>query len=668
MGRPRLHAFHIALQLLLRFTGRSSLVAAETLPKEQEAIASQTSSHKRLVRSERGGEDANAEEAFSATPFVVDADPATLRWQPKTISVILPCAEEREYAVKTVEAVFNSTPRDVLREIVVVDDGSQPPLAQSHLHESFRRQYNVRVLRHEQTVGLIGAKKTGGDAARGDILVFFDCHVAPQKDWYKSFIRLIGENYRRVVVPQITSLDIDTWTQHRGSSGMSKCYLTWDCDFKWFDSDDPYIAVISGGLLGMSRQWFKETGGYDEQMMGWGGENLDQSLRTWLCGGEIMNAADSQVAHMWRVASDKRTVSRYQHVGDSGRNRARAVYAWYGEFAEKLNHFRSFVREDVNGEPWYGNISNILDVKKRLGCRPFPWFLRRFRHIYEDAGLIPKEVFMLRDASTGKCLRYLGDEGTAGNGWGAAKLSKCDPSKGSNFWHVANPNRRGTCCAGLRAWNTDQCIVEFGKNQVTTSVCDVSGRNLGQAYKLSSSGQLRIHDTCLDVQDAKLVSQPCSSTRTRWEKMAAQEPLETTLYHQARTEHPEVFSLLDRQLAEIGGPAENEARACGEVHGGCFQLFAHEETSHAGARTCLDEDLQLSSDLNGCMTFLFQDSTLRPITDRAVCLDRWNDQDPLTWGTYSCHAGETQRFEKTQKDSKDVFCNAHNECFATKAI
>ena len=46
---------------------------------------------------------------------------------------------------------------------------------------SLREQ--VRVVRLERRSGLIQAKQAGGDAAVGDIVVFFDCHVAPQKDW-----------------------------------------------------------------------------------------------------------------------------------------------------------------------------------------------------------------------------------------------------------------------------------------------------------------------------------------------------------------------------------------------------------------------------------------------------------------------------------------------------
>ena len=44
---------------------------------------------------------------------------------------------------------------------------------------------------------------------------------------------------------------------------------------------------MSGGLLALSRRWWEETGGYDTKMVAWGGENIDQSLRSWLCGGRI---------------------------------------------------------------------------------------------------------------------------------------------------------------------------------------------------------------------------------------------------------------------------------------------------------------------------------------------------------------------------------------------
>lgn len=59
----------------------------------------------------------------------------------------------------------------------VISSPGNPPLSATHLNEDVQKKFKVLIKRHEQTVGLIGAKKTGGDAATGDVIVFFDCHV-----------------------------------------------------------------------------------------------------------------------------------------------------------------------------------------------------------------------------------------------------------------------------------------------------------------------------------------------------------------------------------------------------------------------------------------------------------------------------------------------------------
>ena len=185
-----------------------------------------------------------------------------------TLSVVLPCAMEHRFMRPTARSVFAATPPDILHEIIVVDDGSTPPLAPTFPDAA---SYKVRIVRHEATLGLIGAKKTGGDAATGDIIVFFDCHVKPAAGYWEPFVAHVAENYRRVVVPTITSLDVTTWVESsrpRGGGGMSKCYLTFDAEFKWTNDATAFVPVMSGGLLAMSRRWWAETGGYDAEMHG----------------------------------------------------------------------------------------------------------------------------------------------------------------------------------------------------------------------------------------------------------------------------------------------------------------------------------------------------------------------------------------------------------------
>jgi glycosyltransferase involved in cell wall biosynthesis len=473
----------------------------------------------------------------------------TLSWTPQTLSVVLPCAGEGEFALNTVRSVFENTPPEVLHEIIVVDDGSEPALGKTHLQSTVRDKYRVKLIRHKKTVGLIGTKQDGGIAASGDIIVFFDCHVAPQPGWHSSFLRLVGENYKRVVVPMITDLDISTWTQRSFSAGMAKCYLTWDADFKWFNSDDPYVPVLSGGLLGISRRWWNMTRGYDEHMHGWGGENLDQSLRTWLCGGEIMMAQDAHVAHMWRVANDARTHPKYDVPANAAqKNRMRAAVAWFGEYAEKLRQFPELRADekDPDGGPWYGDISNIVSVRTDLKCKSYSWFMHRFKHVYEDAGLIPRETFRLRSGpsstsglAVGECLTYMGQAGTSPDGKGVAQMMPCDERNERQRWHGANRDTAKadqSCCSSLRAWNTDQCINTAENGQVHTFVCDVSGATSGQAWQLTSDGRMMqqgyVSSSCIDADDG-LKLQSCKSGHGIWIKEHPLEPIESRLYRQA---------------------------------------------------------------------------------------------------------------------------------------
>lgn len=115
-----------------------------------------------------------------------------------------------------------------------------------------------------------------------------------------------------------------------------------------------YMGMLSGGLAGLSRFWWLESGGFDSKMMGWGGENIDQGVRMWVCGGEIVAAPHSQVAHMWRTHSAK-TSAHYKRVGDTLFNRARAIKAWLQEFSDKLYDYPAFAsRKAAGGEHWIG--------------------------------------------------------------------------------------------------------------------------------------------------------------------------------------------------------------------------------------------------------------------------------------------------------------------------
>lgn len=42
-------------------------------------------------------------------------------------------------------------------------------MSQTHLTEDVQKKHKVKIVRHDETVGLIGSKKDGGDAATGGL-------------------------------------------------------------------------------------------------------------------------------------------------------------------------------------------------------------------------------------------------------------------------------------------------------------------------------------------------------------------------------------------------------------------------------------------------------------------------------------------------------------------
>jgi len=85
------------------------------------------------------------------------------------ISVVIPSFNRPKRTRAAVQSVCNQTAPP--NEIIVVDDGSEPPLHQDDLGPV---NAAVRIIRHERNRGAAAARQTGVDAAQGDYVAFLD--------------------------------------------------------------------------------------------------------------------------------------------------------------------------------------------------------------------------------------------------------------------------------------------------------------------------------------------------------------------------------------------------------------------------------------------------------------------------------------------------------------
>eukprot|EP00929_Paragymnodinium_shiwhaense_P059851 TRINITY_DN29943_c0_g2_i1.p1 TRINITY_DN29943_c0_g2~~TRINITY_DN29943_c0_g2_i1.p1 ORF type:complete len:661 (+),score=126.89 TRINITY_DN29943_c0_g2_i1:152-2134(+) len=495
-----------------------------------------------------------------------------------TISVVIPCLNETSNMVNTVRRFCERTPRHLLEEIIVVDDGSKPFLRDILSRAHLDTHCNLRVLRHDVAKGLMVAKQTGGDAARGEFIGFFDCHVCPNKIWYEEVIQLLKQKTRRLVVPQIGDLNMSSWDEREHGALTAKCYMSWNGEFWWYEDESDYIPAISGGLVATTREWWVLSGGFDKGMRGWGGENTEQSLRVWLCGGDIVRAKSSRVAHMWRTNDEPATVAKYSMTHVQTDNLARQAALWYDQFKFV---FRSG-SVDLDGF----DVAESAQRKVQLGCKPFVYFLHRFRKLYRDGGMLPKEVFKIRAAGTENCIQRWGDnfhmtncrnanffhggnwvppdmvlpvptetppapkEKVVCGGHSATSCDLCPRGHGSSWcnadcaWafgqcidkarydELLQHRKQEPCCSGIRQWRALECFDRLDANGPFAYACDLVGSNGNQQYRFDDEGRIvHFSGQCVSTGEGNALQSAACDSATRWEQIETFEPAETKLYY-----------------------------------------------------------------------------------------------------------------------------------------
>ena len=241
------------------------------------------------------------------------------------VTVVVPYFEAPEALALTLAGLEGQTYPRELFEVVVVDDGSDPPLELDQ-----PTPLRVRVIDQKDLgFGAARARNNGARAAAGDILLFLDCDMVPEAEWLASHARwhhaacdLMTLGFRRHV--DFEGIDADAV---RGRPGSLEELLAerpvqrpeWierrmeRTDELTADSDDIFRVVTSGNF-GMSAAFFAEVGMFDESFTQWGAEDIEFGWRAYALGAVL---APERGALCWHqgpgaVLSESETVSLQQ--------------------------------------------------------------------------------------------------------------------------------------------------------------------------------------------------------------------------------------------------------------------------------------------------------------------------------------------------------------------
>lgn len=349
--------------------------------------------------------------------------------------------------VRTVWSVINRTPKNLLKEVILVDDFSDKAYLGQTLRDYIDIYWNtlpnhtidkayhgnssnndklddgdlVKLIRLPHRMGLIKARLEGARKAKGDILLFLDSHCEVTDLWLEPLAQRIKEDNKVFICPVIDIINdknleynaVDPYFFQLGG-------FDWTGHFTWINRKEtdaqrePTKATksptMAGGLFAVDRRYFFEVGSYDEDMQIWGGENLELSFRVWQCGGRVEIHPCSHVGHIFRDFHPYSFDGKDSH----GYNTLRTVRVWMDDYSKYFFMTRpDLLKVDA------GNLTKRIELRKKLNCRPFKWYLD---NVYDHRKFVyDREVLAygyVKNAYSDLCIDVLNKHETSGESAG----------------------------------------------------------------------------------------------------------------------------------------------------------------------------------------------------------------------------------------------------------
>ncbi|XP_052778765.1 polypeptide N-acetylgalactosaminyltransferase 3-like [Mya arenaria] len=304
--------------------------------------------------------------------------------------------------LRTVYSVLQMTPEILLKEIILVDDGSKDIELRLKVAIHAKALEKVRIVRHETSRGLMMARQSGIAAVTARYFAVLDGHMEVGTKWAEPLLHRLVQEPNALLCSHVGRIDKDDF--HFELSTNDPYDLQFDDHFPFFDqvtldqrwtfySDDfrqkrnqsvapiPY-AVIQGMMMVMRKEFFMSIGGFDPGMRIWGSEQIDISVKTWLCGGRVEMVPCSTVGHMFRITP----WGGFTKENDfHSRNKIRFARVWldppYSELFEDYVSTRNVT---------VGDLSERMSIRRRNKCKPYQYFVNVIKSISDV--YIPRDI------------------------------------------------------------------------------------------------------------------------------------------------------------------------------------------------------------------------------------------------------------------------------------
>uniref|UniRef100_A0A182T1B6 Ricin B lectin domain-containing protein n=1 Tax=Anopheles maculatus TaxID=74869 RepID=A0A182T1B6_9DIPT len=426
---------------------------------------------------------------------------------PPTSIVIVFYNEAWSVLVRTVHSILDRSPAHLVREIVLVDDFSYLPHLKTQLEEYFASNPKIRIVRAPKRLGLIRARMLGGKSTKTDVITFLDAHVEVTVGWLEALIQPVAENWTTITLPTIDFIDEKSMKYRDDKAPTFVGAYDWDLNFGWWGRwslkkkyenkmvpfDTPAMA---GGLFTIARKFFDRIGWYDEGFDIYGIENIELSMKSWMCGGKMVTVPCSRVGHIQKAGHPYLSKQPKDVVRA---NSIRLAEVWMDEYKHIIF--------DIYGIPKYseqefGSVAARKAIRQSANCQPFRYYLENvFPEMHNPLvpGAFRGEVHNVA-LGNDSCLTYRHRDHFVG-------MAPCDHMEKDQFWTHNY----------YQELNSYRNCIDAVTNVVEVYMCHRLRGN--QAWKfLVESRQIEsvAHKRCLALNlktNTTLVLEKCDNTR-----------------------------------------------------------------------------------------------------------------------------------------------------------
>lgn len=226
-----------------------------------------------------------------------------------TVSVIIPFYDEHlTTLLRTVHSIINRSPSELLKEIILINDASSKDFLYEQLQSHIDQQvwaHKVRVQMMSERSGLLWSRLAGARYAKGDVLLFVDCHIEVGYNFLPPLLEPIVENFRAVVVPTLDIIDRHTYEIK--PLGVGRTVFDWSFHAQRIPLSSETeqnttlfeTPTMYGAAFAISAKFFWELQP-DSGLLIYGADQLEMSFKVNLCGGVLYESPCSRVAHLYR--------------------------------------------------------------------------------------------------------------------------------------------------------------------------------------------------------------------------------------------------------------------------------------------------------------------------------------------------------------------------------